>query len=128
MDDRLVGDTRSKRIVFCLVLGLSTGALFGFIGALAGFGTGLLCRSRRRPDSVLGNTAATRLLGEPFELVCGAINRLQVALMFKLPASGCDVRVPAFGHAPAGKLDGALVKRRFHLQQEKRLLYIKYLD
>ena len=127
MDDGVIGDAGTKRIVLSSMLGARPGSLLGLVGPAAVFLARLTRRRGRRPNRSGADASAARGLGELLELVGRLVDRLKVALVLRAPPGRRDVRVPALGHPAPGELNRSLVKRRLELEQKKRLFDIEHL-
>ena len=121
----MVGRAIAERVVLDPVGRALAGRLLLLVGAPAGLGPRGPGGRRAGPHRVGRHPAAARLVGEALELVGGAVDRLQMALVLGLLAGRCDVGMPALGHPPAGELDLARVERRLELQEEQGLLDIE---
>src|SRR5947209_19565543 len=121
----MVGHARAERVVAGAILLGGAGALLGLVGAPAGLLASLPRGCRRRADRVRGDPPAARRLRQLRELVGGFVDRLQVALVLVTATRWRDVRVPALGHPPSRQLHGAVVERRFELEQQQCLFDVE---
>ncbi len=121
----MVGHPGPERVVLGAVGGLLAGALLVLVGAAAGVLASAARGRRRRLHGVAADPSPARGLRQAFELVGGLVDGLQVALVLVAAPGRGDVRMPALGHPPPRKLDGALIERGLQFEEEQCGFYVQ---
>src|SRR5271170_743296 len=104
---------------------MGTGALLGFIGALAGLRARRPCGRSARTHGIARDLSAAGALGQALELIGSLVDGLQVALVLELAALWRHVGMPALGHPAARQLHITLLERRLQLEEQQVLLDVK---
>ena len=123
--DRVVGDAAPERIVLGAIARPARARAARLRRRACPPPRAPCARRRRSRGRRFGDAPAARALRDPLELVGGLVDRLEVALVFELPALRREVGMPALGHPAARELHVALGERRLELQEEKVLLDIE---